>query len=352
MSDGAHSHPSLESQIAALAASVDALTVAVAGLEGQDSAFTALIAALDARVTALETPPASFPIAWWAMSTEASIAAHVAAGFTHNMIFNSGVTVDYLDLLHAHGVKAITVMKPEFAGHPAIVAACVAEEPDDVLTGGVPVRTPAAVGQAAAAARAIEPGIPCLANLGVSLAAGPVDFATGETTPPGYWSLQAGPFHSPTGDARYGDHQDGYAGQVDIVCVQTFTAAGDPLTPKFRRWLTANQSTTPDLTPVQAGVRHTGFVEAGLRRARRLCGERVELWGLLAACKMRSTFGRHPTGDELEVETAGMLAAGATGLLWFDRGGDAGMPSEALLASPGQTAVITDINADIQEAYA
>lgn len=295
----------------------------------------------EARIAALESPPEAtqselFPIAWWAMSDEAAIEAHAAAGFTHNVLWTTNVTVDYLDRLHSNGVKAITFLKPEFVDHPAVVAAIVADEPD-LIEGGEPKRSPEQVANEATRARELWPDLPIFSTMGSPCAAGPFSAAEAESTAAGYWSLSAGPHNSPEGDERYAD----YAAHLDIVAPQMYTVAGNPDQPKYRR-----QQPFDTITAAEAGVRQSEFVAPGVARAWRLLPD-VELWALLAPCRF-SDFGRNPTLDELRIETQAAIDEGCVGILWFDKGVGGGLPVEALLSDLDQLAIVTQVNAELQ----
>jgi hypothetical protein len=292
------------------------------------------------RILVYEAPeapaPAPIAFAWWAQSSFAAVEAKAELGFTHNVLWSTQVTVEYLDNLHEHGIKAIPVVTEQIAGHPAIAAGIVADEPD-LWANGAPKRTVAQVEATAAATRALMPGLPILSTIGIPCAAGPLSATEAESTPAGYWCISAGGVNSnPQADI---DRFAAYAAPCDIVCPQMFTSAGDPVKPEYRR------AGSPDqMSAAMAGTRRSGFVPAGMARARRLLGDRVEMWALLAPVKYSGLFGTNPTPQDLFAEAQAVVDGGGRGILYFDVGRD-GVPREALLADAAQAdavrAVIT-----------
>jgi hypothetical protein len=347
--DGHHRHQHLETEVAVLDARITAVTARLDGNDIDDLHLLGQVYNLVDRVEALEqgatqppppdeTTPLSepFPVAWWARATEASIAAHADAGFTHNVIWSTDVDVAYLDLLHEYDIRAIPFLQPEFVGHPAVVAAIVADEPD-LISGGEPKRTIGQVATSAANVRDQWPGLPVFSTIGSPCAAGPLSATEAESTEAGYWSLSVGPFNNAADDIeRFG----AYAANLDIAAPQMYTVAGNPDRPRYRR-----QSPLDTVTAAEAGVRQSDFVPKGMARARRLLPG-VELWALLAPCQFRADFGRNPTPDELDFEAYAVIDGGGKGILYFDVSPDGSQPG--LLGDPAQLAAVTDVIAELQ----
>ena len=312
------------------------------------------IADLTARVTALEagtgttpeppTPTKDFAFAWWATSDVDEIGRHADAGYTHNVVWSNDpklMNVVYLDRLEAAGIKCITVIRPELVDHPAIVGGIVADEPDIMLTpsatvpANTPKRTPELVATTAAAFRKMWPGITIYSTLGSPCAAGPLDNDTAESTPAGYWSIEAGGINSnPKMDiARY----DAYSEPLDVAIPQMYTVAGRDK-PLYRKAGAGN------ITPQQAGVRDSAFVAKGMARTRRLCPD-VDLWALLAPCQFWAG-GRDPSPQELQIEADAVAAAGGKGVLYFGYSMDPSV--QHLIDRPVQLGYVADVIARIR----
>jgi hypothetical protein len=297
---------------------VDDVDDVIATLLASHDALADRLAVLEAAVFP-PSPSPPFAVAWWAQTTEPGIEARKAAGYTHNVIWNIGVSVEYLDLLHAYDIKAIPFLQPWLVDHPAVVAAVVADEPDINLGGGVPKRSVEQVASTAANVRTMWPGLPVVSTIGSPCA------ASGSAIPDGYRSLGALPGDDTTIYAAY-------AAPVDIMAAQMYTVTGKPDTPKYRK------PGSPDLTASTAGTRVSGFVGRGFTRFNQLCPT-VEHWGLLAPCRF-GPWGRDPTYDELCLELAAVRDGGGRGVLYFDISPDGTVPD--LIENPVQLAAVAD----------